>query len=220
MPGVLDDTTNAARPHARQREYCSRRGCGSRPRPRASVSRRTIFSSEPGALLSRFCLAMRRGSRRSAAAVLAHRSARRGPANEAPLPGWKSSDSAAFGRASTTALGGEARAARVARACVVGVELHAHRDVAVCLIECDELTAVLLLRQQRGHAAQSAPGLWNGRERALSARRCACAERQGRLDGPSVVGGGGASCAPTTVVIARGRRWRASSEPAERGQSR
>ena len=46
---------------------------------------------------------------------------------------------------------------------VVGVELHAHRDVAVCSIGRDELTAVLLLPQQRGHAAQSAPGLWNGR---------------------------------------------------------
>ena len=28
---------------------------------------------------------------------------------------------------------------------------------------------------------------WMGRERALSARRCSCAERQGRLDGPPVV---------------------------------
>ena len=40
---------------------------------------RTIFSSEPVALLGRSCSAMGSGSRRSAAAVLAHRSARRTP---------------------------------------------------------------------------------------------------------------------------------------------
>ena len=51
---------------------------------------RTIFSSEPGALLGRSCLAMRSGSRGSAAAGLAHRSARGDPANEPPLPGWTS----------------------------------------------------------------------------------------------------------------------------------
>ncbi len=56
---------------------------------------------------------------------------------------------------------------RGSRARVVGVELHAHRDLAVCSIGRDELTAVLLLRQQRGHAAQPAPGLWNGRTREL-----------------------------------------------------
>jgi hypothetical protein len=33
----------------------------------------------------------------------------------------------------------------------------------------DELIAVLLLRQQREHGVQPAPGLWNGREPALSA---------------------------------------------------
>jgi hypothetical protein len=38
-----------------------------------------------------------------------------------------------------------------------------HRDVGVCSIGYDELIAVLLLRQQRGHAVQPAPGLWNGR---------------------------------------------------------
>jgi hypothetical protein len=42
-----------------------------------------------------------------------------------------------------------------------------HRDVGVCSIGHDELTAVLLLRQQCGHAVQPAPGLWNGRERVL-----------------------------------------------------
>ena len=36
------------------------------------------------------------------------------------------------------------------------------RDVGVCSIGQDELTAVLLLRQQREHALQPAPGLWNG----------------------------------------------------------
>ena len=38
-----------------------------------------------------------------------------------------------------------------------------HPDVGVCSIGYDELIAVLLLRQQRGHAVQPAPGLWNGR---------------------------------------------------------
>ena len=35
--------------------------------------------------------------------------------------------------------------------------------VGVCSIVYDELIAVLLLRQQRGHVVQPAPGLWNGR---------------------------------------------------------
>jgi hypothetical protein len=75
-----------------------------------------------------------------------------------------SSDSAAFARASTTALAGEGRAAGIACASVVGVELHMHPDAGVCSIGYDELIAVLLLRQQRGHAVQPAPGLWNGRD--------------------------------------------------------
>jgi hypothetical protein len=37
-------------------------------------------------------------------------------------------------------------------------------DVGVCAIGYDELIAVLLLRQQREHAVQPAPGLWNGRQ--------------------------------------------------------
>jgi hypothetical protein len=45
-----------------------------------------------------------------------------------------------------------------------------HPDVGVCSIGYDELIAVLLLRQQRGHAVQLAPGLWNGRERGVSVR--------------------------------------------------
>ena len=36
-------------------------------------------------------------------------------------------------------------------------------DVGVCSIGYDELIAVVLLRQQRGHLVQPAPGLWNGR---------------------------------------------------------
>ena len=56
----------------------------------------------------------------------------------------------------------------VARASVVGVELHMHLDVGVCSIGSDELIAVLLLRHQRGHAVQPAPRLWNGREREVS----------------------------------------------------
>jgi len=80
-----------------------------------------------------------------------------------PLPLRTISDSAAFARVSTTALAGEGRAAGIACASAVGVELHMHRDVDVCSIGHDELTAVLLLRQQRGHAAHPAPRLWNGR---------------------------------------------------------
>ena len=64
---------------------------------------------------------------------------------------------------STPALAGEGRAAGIARASVVGVELHMHPDVGVCSIGYEELIAALLLRQQRGHAVQPAPGLWNGR---------------------------------------------------------
>ena len=82
-----------------------------------------------------------------------------------------SSDSAASARASTTALAGEGRAAGIARASVDGVELHMHPDVGVCAIGYDELIAVLLLRQQREHAVQPAPGLWNGRN-AEPSRRC------------------------------------------------
>ena len=69
----------------------------------------------------------------------------------------------AFAPASTAALAGEGRAAAIARASVVGVERHMHPDVSVCSIGYDELIAVLPLGQQRGHAVQPAPGLWNGR---------------------------------------------------------
>ncbi|MGO9906453.1 MAG: hypothetical protein ACLPY3_12150, partial [Solirubrobacteraceae bacterium] len=70
------------------------------------------------------------------------------------------------------------RAAGIARASVVGVELHMHPDVGVCSIGYDELIAVLLLRQQRGHAVQPAPGLWNGRSaRATPAMPKAAAPR-------------------------------------------
>jgi hypothetical protein len=84
------------------------------------------------------------------------------------LPVRTSSDSAAFARASTTALTGEGRAAGITRGYVDGVELHMHPNVGVCSIEYDELIAVLLLRQQRGHAVQPTPGLWNGRRGAVS----------------------------------------------------
>ena len=73
--------------------------------------------------------------------------------------------------ASTTALAGEGRAAGVASSHVVGMDLHMHPDVGVCSIGYDELIAVLLLRQQRGHAVQPAPGLWNGRLPQLSGGR-------------------------------------------------
>jgi hypothetical protein len=79
-------------------------------------------------------------------------------------------DGAALARASTTVSPAKGRAAGIAGASVVGVELHMHRDVDVCSIGNDELTAVLLLRQQCGHAAQPAPGLWNGRGAALPRR--------------------------------------------------
>jgi hypothetical protein len=86
------------------------------------------------------------------------------------LPVRTISDSAAFARASAIALEGEGRAAGIARASVVGVELHMHRDVAGCWIGHDELTAVLLLRQQSGHAAQPVPRSWNGRGPLVSPR--------------------------------------------------
>ena len=79
------------------------------------------------------------------------------------LPLRTNSDSAAFARATSTALAGEGRAAGIARASVVGVQLHMHPDVGVCSIGYDQLMAVLLLRHQRGHAVPSAPRLWNGR---------------------------------------------------------
>jgi hypothetical protein len=88
---------------------------------------------------------------------------RHGASSQSSLPEGTISDSAAFARASSTALAGEGRAARIARASVLGVKLHMHRDVGLCSIEHDELTAVLLLRQQRGRAAQPVPRLWNGR---------------------------------------------------------
>ena len=51
-------------------------------------------------------------------------------------------------------------------------KLHIHRDVGVCSIEHNELTAVLLLRHQRGHAAQPVPRLWNGRKGEGAAPAC------------------------------------------------
>ena len=87
-----------------------------------------------------------------------------------------SSDSAAFARTSTTALAGDARAAGIAPAYVVGVELHMHLDAGDCWIGHDALTAVLLLRQQRGHAVQAAPRLWNGRAPGVSRDGCSLGE--------------------------------------------
>ena len=84
---------------------------------------------------------------------------KRGQQRKSVLP-WTSSDSAAFARASTTAPTGEGRADGIARASVVGVELHIHPDVGVCSIRYDELIPVLLLRRQHGYATQPAPGLW------------------------------------------------------------
>jgi DNA invertase Pin-like site-specific DNA recombinase len=49
-----------------------------------------------------------------------------------------------------------------------------HRDVGVCSIGTTLINAVLLLRQQRGHAVQPAPGLWNGRAPALSSQPSGC----------------------------------------------
>ena len=83
-----------------------------------------------------------------------------------------SSDSAAFARASTTALAGEGRATGIARASVVGVELHAHRDVTVCSIGHDELIAVLLLRQQRGYRRAAGAGLVEWTKSTTASSRC------------------------------------------------
>ena len=99
---------------------------------------------------------------------------------------WTSSDSAAFARASTTAPAAEGRAGGIARASVVGVELHMHPDVGVCSIGYDELIAVLLLRQQRGYAAQPAPGLWNGRHARAPRPSRRAAERPRRCGSRAV----------------------------------
>jgi hypothetical protein len=98
----------------------------------------------------------------------------------ASLLRWTSSDSVAFTPASTTALAGEGRAAGIACASVVGAELHTHPDVRVCSIGHDELIAVLLLRQQRGHAVQPAPGLWNVRDASARRRRTQASAASGR----------------------------------------
>jgi hypothetical protein len=120
------------------RGFASRRPRGAAP---ASLSRRTSWRRRRQPRIARI------GGPRH---CLACSSARpRGP-HVAPLR--TSSDSAAFARASTTALAGEGRAAGIARASVDGVELHMHPDVGVCSIRYDELIAVLLLRQQREHA--------------------------------------------------------------------
>jgi hypothetical protein len=65
------------------------------------------------------------------------------------------------------------RAAGTARASVDGVELHMHGEVGVCSIGYDELIAVLLLRQQREHAVQPAPGVWNAPMSDAVLRACA-----------------------------------------------
>jgi hypothetical protein len=100
------------------------------------------------------------------------------PSTPVSLPVRTSSHNAAFTRASTTALAGEGRATEITRASVVGAELHMHRDGGVSSIGHGELIAVLLLRQQRGHAVQPAPGLWNGRRGAAMADCCFLAERR------------------------------------------
>ena len=53
-----------------------------------------------------------------------------------------------------------------------------HPDVGVCSIGYDELIAVLLLRQQHGHAMQPAPGLWNGRAPGTSPTEPDCWSRR------------------------------------------
>lgn len=59
--------------------------------------------------------------------------------------------------------------------------MHMHRDISVCAIEHDELTAVLPLLEQCGHAAQPGAELveWNSDEggRSSSRRRLAAGRR-------------------------------------------
>ena len=119
------------------------------------------------------------------------------------LPLWTISNSAAFGRAGSAALAGERRAAGIARVSVLGVQLRVNRDVGLCSIEHDELTAVLLLRQQRGHAAQPVPRLWNGRKASVLARwRQASARRPGRQK-RTVVAPAGSWSTPLVSVASR-----------------
>jgi hypothetical protein len=71
-------------------------------------------------------------------------------------------------------------------------------DVRVCSIGYDELIAVLLLRQQREHAVQPAPGLWNGRRAQVGARRavasamcnCRSTARTRKMSYPGLRSGG------------------------------
>jgi hypothetical protein len=126
-----------------------------------------------------------------------------------------SSDSAAFTRASTTALAGEGRAAGIVCASVVGVELHMHPDVGVCSIGHDELIPVLLLHQQRGHPVQPAPGLWNGRDPIAS---------RSRVDAPASPRASSSICrlagASTTVLPLRRAKTGALRAPSRRFGSR
>jgi hypothetical protein len=73
------------------------------------------------------------------------------------------------------ALAGEGRAAGIACASVV------------CSIGHDELIAVLLLREQRGHAVQPAPGLWNGRYAPLWPDRRLVAKQKTAAAGAAVI---------------------------------
>ena len=131
-----------------------------------------------------------RSSLSSSTSAFSNEQARGRPATR--LTRWTSSDSAPFARASRTALAGEGRAAGIACASVVGVELHMHPDVGVCSIGYNELIAVLLFRQQRGHAVQPPPGLWNGRKGGVSRepRRAAPKPSAFRPSGKRVAGVG------------------------------
>jgi hypothetical protein len=91
---------------------------------------------------------------------------------------------------------------------VVGVKLHTHRDVGVRSTGHNELTAVLLVRQQRGHAAQPVPRLWNGRGAPLWRDSCLhTKEKTPPPDHPT----GRSEGAPTSLtgraLLRSGRLW-------------
>ncbi len=100
----------------------------------------------------------------------------------------------AFARASTIAIAGEGRAAGIARA--RGRPKGAYASSLRRLLDwLRRAIAILLLRRQRGHAVQPAPGMWNGRRgrAATPAAECAPGFRSLRCSPPPTPGHTGPS---------------------------
>ena len=97
----------------------------------------------------------------------------RSTTNASP-PVRTNSNSGAFARASTIALAGEGRAAGIARA--RGRREGAYASSRRRLLDwLRRAIAILLLRRQRGHAVQLAPGMWNGRRGRAATPAAECA---------------------------------------------